>query len=207
MPPVDPRLDGVIAAVADGLGNHVFCCDMVVDLPQFVLQAGQGSEVGAELAWLCQGGEEFERVAQFLEGNAHLVAFGRAEVGVAFGLLAGLAGVAGELLAGEFGERQGQGFAQGVDGGGEFEQQAGVFVDGEQGGDGFTGVPRFALGNFLQALAVLVGCEGGLEGGQSFAQEDIPVAGFAEGGGEGLPGLAVGGDEVGGQDGGEQLDG
>lgn len=108
------------------------------------------------------------------------MAFGWAELGVAFGELAGFAGVAGELLAGEVGQWDGQGFANGVDGGGEFEQQARVFVYGEQGRDGFAGALGFALGDLAQALAVLVVGEGGLEWGEGFGQENVPIAGVAE---------------------------
>ena len=64
-----------------------------------------------------------------------------------------------------------------------------------------------AVGAFAQqAAGVAVPGKGGEDGRQGFGDEDIPVAGVAEGAGQRLPGLAVGGDEVGRQDGREQLD-
>jgi hypothetical protein len=86
-----------------------------------------------------------------------------------------LAGVAGDLLAGEVFERDGQGLADGVDGGCESEQQAGIFGGGEESDDRFTGALGLALGSLAQAFAVLVVGKCLNERGQSFFEENIPV--------------------------------
>ena len=69
-------------------------------------------------------------------------------------------GVAGDLLSGEVGQWHRQGVAQRVDGGGEFEQKARVFADGEQAGDGFSCAAGAALaGAWLRFFRlVCAGC-------------------------------------------------
>ena len=71
--------------------------------------------------------KKFHRVAKLLKIDAHLMALFRGERRVADGKSFRLSGVAFELFVGKILQRQGQGVIQGVDGRGEFDEQARVF--------------------------------------------------------------------------------
>lgn len=65
MAALQPAEDRGVPEVAREHGDEFDRGDMVVDAPEFVLEVGQGGEVGFEAVGRQQGGEKFQGVAQF----------------------------------------------------------------------------------------------------------------------------------------------
>lgn len=115
-------------------------------------------------------------------------------------------GIAGDLLAGEVFQEDGQGWAGRINRSCEFKQHSGIFICDKQVDDQFAGALDFALRSLVQALAMLVVRKDRHARRQGFGEENIPGARFSQGAAQGLPCLAVSGYKFGRRYRGEELD-